>query len=236
MIIQRCHRVHRGLTERVWSVVGVWRRPAVNHPTIMGLVEANMTALAWDEFNRNSLQWQATVSPATWVGIWTSGDTVRRDGLPGPWTWAFPALCTHRHAYPLVSLSVLAGVSFTENGVRIRPVPGPAGPADQLNYTTPLLAITFTKNRGGNSSGAVEPGLVSGPGVWSARYTLAAPAARLPFRFELDLSRFTGVRLVWLWYLPRVSTAVAPLPPPRLGLCYMISVRARPNVYDKLLI
>ena len=46
---------------------GMW--PAMNHPMVMGLVENGRDELAWEEYQRNTLQWQATVSPATWIGI-----------------------------------------------------------------------------------------------------------------------------------------------------------------------
>ena len=57
----------------------------------------------------------------------TSSDTVDgagswgHEGLPGNWTWGFPALCTHRHAWPLVSFAFLAGLRFTSDGLEVMP-------------------------------------------------------------------------------------------------------------------
>eukprot|EP01052_Picozoa_sp_SAG31_P020976 SAG31_NODE_1600_length_7791_cov_15.201508_4_plen_92_part_00 len=64
--------------------------PAVNYPTILGLAAVNRTQMAWEEFERNSLNHQARVSPHIWIGIWTSADSVSKDGLPSDWTYNFP--------------------------------------------------------------------------------------------------------------------------------------------------
>ena len=116
---------------------GMW--PAMNHPMVMGLASTGHAELAWEEFLRNTMQWQATVSPAIWVGIWTSADTVDHNGLPGPWTYGFPALCTHRHAYPLVSLPALLGITVTAVGLRVRPTEV-AALAD-FDYRTRLVSL-----------------------------------------------------------------------------------------------
>ena len=85
----------------------------------MGLAARNFTATAWEEFKRNSFDWQASVYPDHWLGQWTMADTVDgagswgHDGLPGNWT-LLPGLCTHPHAWPLVSfLSLLGYDSYT---------------------------------------------------------------------------------------------------------------------------
>eukprot|EP00729_Bicosta_minor_P016853 gene16853-26961_t len=133
----RCNKSYSSL-----DGAGTW--PAVNHPLILGFLESNMTKLAWSEFLRNTLQRQATISPSTWVGIWTAGDVVEKSGLPGKWTWDFPALCTHRHAYPLFTLPSLAGVSFTAAGVKVS-LRGPETPwgLAGASFETPLASLVL---------------------------------------------------------------------------------------------
>jgi hypothetical protein len=92
---------------------------ALDHPLLMGLARMNQTALAWTQFLRNTMQWQATMLPSMWVGIWTAGDHVQPT-VPVNYTDAFPGLCIHRHAWPLVSFPFLAGVQFTAEGISLR--------------------------------------------------------------------------------------------------------------------
>mmetsp|Transcript_8216 Transcript_8216/g.15678 ORF Transcript_8216/g.15678 Transcript_8216/m.15678 type:complete len:1239 (-) Transcript_8216:96-3812(-) len=122
-----------------FAAAGMW--PALNHPTIIGLVKSNQVEVAWEEFERNSLQWQATVTPATWIGLWTSADMVQVDGMPGVWTNPFPALCMHRHGYPLVSLPALLGFSFSRAGMTFSPaIPRRLG---KYHYRTSMLEVAF---------------------------------------------------------------------------------------------
>ena len=116
---------------------GMW--PAVNGPTILGLLAVNRTEAAWTEFVRNTLQWQATQTPATWIGIWTSADSVNNDGMPSDWTNNFPAFCMHRHAWPLFSLRQLTGLHFTADGILVRT---PDGKKRQCNHKCPLFCST----------------------------------------------------------------------------------------------
>lgn len=129
---------------------GMW--PAVDHPIVLGLLAVNRTDLAWTEYERNTLHWQASVSPDYWVGIWTSSDSVNGDGTPSEWTADFPGLCTHRHAWPLVSARHLAGVLYTPTGIHIRPgLPVELG---RYEWSTPLASLTW-----------------DGQGVWHGTYT-----------------------------------------------------------------
>lgn len=136
---------------------GSW--PAQNHPFVMGLLRAGMSDLALEEFERNSMQWFATVSPATWIGIWTAGDTIRIDGLPGRWTWDFPALCTHPHAYPLLSAAALAGVEFSAAGVIVTPMV-PGGSDVGTTISTPLFTLSASGTRN----------LRNGERIWTGIY------------------------------------------------------------------
>jgi hypothetical protein len=93
------------------------------------------------------LHWQSTVYPEHWLGQWTSADTVDgagswgHEGWPGNWTWAFPALCTHRHAWPLVSFPYLAGLRFTLDGLDVRPALPPHLGA--YSYEAALASIAY---------------------------------------------------------------------------------------------
>tara|TARA_B110000208_G_scaffold46860_1_gene62157 strand:- start:269 stop:3316 length:3048 start_codon:yes stop_codon:yes gene_type:complete len=137
---------------------GMW--PAVNHVTLMGLAAVNRSEDAWTEFLRNSLHWQSSVYPQHWLGQWTSADTVDgagswgHAGWPGNWTWGFPALCTHRHAWPLVTFPFLAGLRFTPDGLDVKPALPPRLGA--YSYESPLASIAFdgAGNYSGTYSGA----------------------------------------------------------------------------------
>lgn len=110
-----------GLGEPAGGSVGsMWY--SLNHPLVMGLVAVNQTEMAWDEFVRNSLHHQAATAPHVWSGVWTSGDVSHNDASAGPWNdTTFPALCMHRHAWPLVSLRTLVGVHYDAHGLVLRP-------------------------------------------------------------------------------------------------------------------
>ena len=156
---------------------GAW--PAQNHPLLMGLAaraKANDTS-AWEEFERNSLQHQATMRPDRWIGVWTSADEVRRDGLPGNWTWPFPALCTHRHAWPLHSFATaIAGLQPTVDGLRFRPsLPRSLG---SWEFHTPLMGASW-----------------DGIGTWQGHY---APAASGTWHVVIDLSLVLANASEWI--------------------------------------
>lgn len=143
---------------------GMW--PAVDHPIILGLLAANRTQLAWEEYVRNSLHWETAVSPDYWVGIWTSADSVNGDGSPSEWTGDFPGLCTHRHAWPLVTARHLAGVTYTADGVRIRPgLPTALG---AYSWSTPLASVAWDGNA--TWTGHYNPGVA---GRWTVDVDLS---------------------------------------------------------------
>ena len=142
---------------------GAW--PAQNHPMVMGLARVN-GSVAWDEFARNSLEAQAAWRPDRWLGVWTSSDEIRRDSLPGNWTNDFPALCTHRHAWPLVSFAILVGLRPTTTGISLSPsLPPRLGPYE---YDTPLAGARW-----------------DGRSKWSGHY---APLATGAWQLRVDVA------------------------------------------------
>ena len=118
---------------------GMW--PALDYPTAMGLGRIGQTEEAWREFQRNSLSWQATVTPRVWAGIWSSADEISADGTTGPVGRNYPALCMHRHAWPIVAAAALAGLHFDERGLVLRPMlPLRLG---ATNYTATTAALRW---------------------------------------------------------------------------------------------
>jgi hypothetical protein len=68
------HRRRRRRRLQFSDAPGMWA--AINYPTVLGLLAINRTELAWEEYERNSLHWQAGVTPEIWIGLWTSADSV----------------------------------------------------------------------------------------------------------------------------------------------------------------
>ena len=86
-------------------------------------------------------------------------------------TWAFPALCTHRHAWPLVTFPFLAGLRFNVEGLDI--VPSLPQRLGAYSYGSPLAAIAYDGRR--RYSGVYR---TSGrPGRWRVRFDLSAVAS-----------------------------------------------------------
>ena len=167
---------------------GMW--PAVNYPMILGLVAVNRTRLAWEEFERNTLHWQANVSPGIWIGLWTSADSVNADGLPSDWTNDFPAFCMHRHAWPLLTFRQMAGLSFTATGLIVRPaLPRSLG---SYGWTSSLASVAWDGNN--TWSGHYMP---STAGSWTL---LVDMRHALPEGAQLDVS-------VWLAGATRFNTS-----------------------------
>jgi hypothetical protein len=106
---------------------GVWQG-SLNQPWVWALVGINASD-AWQQFLQNTLATEAEAYGGTyWAGVWTSSDAVDSflSATPGRPSWDnFPVLCTHRHAWPLYSLTKLAGVTFDSQGLVLTPAPLP---------------------------------------------------------------------------------------------------------------
>ena len=147
---------------------------AVNHPTVLGLVRANASAQAWEEFERNSLNWQARVTPHLWAGIWTSADQHHNDGDPG-WNAAFPALCMHRHAWPLVTLRHLVGLQYGVDGLLVRPaLPTAVG---AYAWSSALSSLAWDGNH--TWSGAYRPATRTRVGLAVDMNLVVEPGTRI---------------------------------------------------------
>ena len=87
-------------------------------------------------------------------------------------TWSFPALCTHSHAWPLVSFPFLAGLRFTPSGLDV--VPALPLSLGAYAYRSPLASIAFDGDR--RFTGHYAP---SGDGaVANVRFDLSSMARR----------------------------------------------------------
>ena len=160
---------------------GVW--PALNHPLVWALTTVNAT-LAWEEWMRNALATTATVYPNIWGSIWSSSDAVNAvcagEGAGQPqWGPTWPVQCTHKHAWPLMSASKLAGVLFDVRGLRLAPAPLPpsvaraAGAASSTSWA--FLSPRVSLHYGGDDS-AGKDGV-----VWHGHYR-----GRLDAQWRLD--------------------------------------------------
>jgi hypothetical protein len=119
---------------------------------VIGVANVNKT-LAWEAWNKLTLNTQATRFPTFWPGIWSSADYMRDEtGVSGG--SGFPLLNSHRHAWPIVSLTVgLVGITFTSDGALLRPwLPADIG---EYVYTSSLATVSRTAN--GTYSGCISP-------------------------------------------------------------------------------
>jgi hypothetical protein len=136
---------------------GVW--PSINGTLIWALALQD-GAMAWEEWQKNSLAGHAEAYPDTWYGIWSGPDTYNSafSKFPGQtyfdekalqggtsdsplgsgtnWT-DFPVMNMHPHAWPLYDVPRLLGVKFSVEGVDLAPcLPLPA-----YRFESPLLGL-----------------------------------------------------------------------------------------------
>jgi len=94
-----------------------------SYPLVWALTKVNKS-MAFDEWIKNSLAYEAEIYPNYWAGIWSSSDSINSffSSNPGIAGWPeMPILCTHRHAWPLFTAAKLAGIEFTSQGIYIDP-------------------------------------------------------------------------------------------------------------------
>ena len=139
---------------------------SINQPWVWALTGINASD-AWEQFLLNTLAAEAVAyGDQYWAGVWTSSDAV--DSFlstdPGKPSWDnFPVLCTHRHAWPLYSLTKLSGIGFSAQGIRLSPAPLPrallCGTTSDVLWSidTPVVSVVAFAN-----------------GSWSGRYMYSA--------------------------------------------------------------
>jgi hypothetical protein len=144
---------------------GIW--PSINGTLIwaLSLLDGEM---AWDEWKKNSLAYHAENYPNIWYGIWSGPDTYNSSlsMYPGQtgfnetvltekviplevevnlgfetinWT-DFPVFNLHPHAWPLYEITRLVGITFTPEGLELRP----ALPQNNFKFNSPLIGLHKT--------------------------------------------------------------------------------------------
>jgi hypothetical protein len=146
---------------------GIW--PSINGTLIWALSLVN-GEMAWDEWKKNSLAYHAENFPDVWYGIWSGPDVYNsslskysgQTGFAEPvltkkvvpaedeavlgfetinWT-DFPVFNLHPHAWPLYDVTRLVGITFTPEGVELRPTI----PQDDYKFSSSLIGLEKTKN------------------------------------------------------------------------------------------
>ncbi|NVM17300.1 MAG: hypothetical protein HWN80_06255 [Candidatus Lokiarchaeota archaeon] len=146
---------------------GIW--PSINGTLIWALSLVN-GEMAWDEWKKNSLAYHAENFPDVWYGIWSGPDTYNsslskysgQTGFAEPvltkkvvpaedeavlgfetinWT-DFPVFNLHPHAWPLYDVTRLVGITFTPEGVELRPTI----PKDNYKFSSSLIGLEKSKN------------------------------------------------------------------------------------------
>ncbi|MFX1288708.1 MAG: GH36-type glycosyl hydrolase domain-containing protein, partial [Promethearchaeota archaeon] len=146
---------------------GIW--PSINGTLIWALSLVN-GEMAWDEWKKNTLVYHADNYPDIWYGIWSGPDTYNSSlsKYPGQtgfneavltekvipldvevnlgfetinWT-DFPVFNLHPHAWPLYDITRLVGITFTPEGVELRP----KLPQESFNFKSSLIGLEKTQN------------------------------------------------------------------------------------------
>jgi hypothetical protein len=146
---------------------GIW--PSINGTLIwaLSLVDDEM---GWDEWKKNTLAYHAENFPDVWYGIWSGPDVYNsslskypgQTGFAEPvltkkvvaaedeavlghetinWT-DFPVFNLHPHAWPIYDVTRLIGITFTPEGVELKPTI----PQDEYKFSSSLIGLEKTKN------------------------------------------------------------------------------------------
>ena len=146
---------------------GIW--PSINGTLTWALSLVN-GEMGWDEWKKNSLAYHAENYPDVWYGIWSGPDTYNSSlsKYPGQtafneailtekvipldlevslgfetinWT-DFPVFNLHPHTWPLYDITRLLGITFTPEGVELKPTL----PQALYKFKSSLIGLEKTKN------------------------------------------------------------------------------------------
>jgi len=185
MLLSRCLE-QMEVEDGVLTNAGIW--PSINGTLVWALAGVD-GALAWDEWQKNSLARHAESYPDVWYGVWSGPDSYNSvlskfpgqtqfqeelaTGVPSgrqaevtirglAWT-DWPVMNLHPHAWQLYSAAKLLGIEFTPEGVAL----APALPCEGYRFTSPLLGLI---REGSRYEGWYAP---TAGGTW--RITLRLP-------------------------------------------------------------
>ncbi len=183
----------------VLTNAGVW--PSINGTLVWALAGVD-GALAWDEWQKNSLARHAEAYPEVWYGIWSGPDSYNSvlsrfpgqthfqeelaTGVPSrrqaavtirglAWT-DWPVMNLHPHAWQLYATTKLLGIEFTPEGMAL----APALPLVSYRFTSPLVGL---RKEGGCYEGWYAPSV---PGTWRISLRLAADERARSSRLEVN--------------------------------------------------
>nr|MDO8109803.1 hypothetical protein [Candidatus Sigynarchaeota archaeon] len=184
---------------------GIWY--SINGTLVWALSRAADARDAWDEWKKNSLANHADVYPDIWYGTWSAPDCVNSElskhpgmtgfkeatateekkaasGLGGiklGWT-DFPVMNMHPHAWPLINIAHLLGISFLVDGVEF----APAIPIQNYKFSSKLVGFSRSTDE---LSGWYAP---SREGTWKVRIKLPPGEAGRCKSIEVDgkIARF----------------------------------------------
>jgi hypothetical protein len=176
---------------------GVW--PSLNATLIWALALVD-SAMAWEEWKKNSFARHAEVYPALWYGTWSGADVLNSvssehpgestKGRPFGWT-DFPVLNMHTHACPLFAAAKLLGLEFTETGVTL----APQLPLPSYSFESPLLGMSKSPQ---GYEGWYNP---SSRGTWTVRLRLSAEEAKLIEKVEINGTRVSLAPTAEGWFV-----------------------------------
>lgn len=146
----------------------IW--PSLNQTLVWALAPVD-PAMAWQEWQRNTLAHHAEAYPDLWYGVWSGNDSYNTPANTNPGGAAdqpyfrgtdFPVLNLHAHACSLYSASKLLGMEFDETGLRLNL----NFPEPEYRFDSPLVGVVRS---GKKFEGWYKPSI---PGTWTLRIKL----------------------------------------------------------------
>jgi hypothetical protein len=138
-------------------------RPAGAKPRVCASLNGTLTwalanvdgAMAWDEWQKNTLAAHANAYPDLWYGVCSGADAYNGVLMPRPGevdpseavlgqgkddfsSLDYPVLNMHTHSWPLYGTVKLLGLEFTPDGLTLRPLI----PLEKYRFTSELFGLT----------------------------------------------------------------------------------------------